>query len=116
MISIHNIDWNDRFWSKADQRGPDDCWEWMASFYKDGYGQFKYNGHAILAHRRAHELCVGPIMPDKPCVLHRCDNPPRVNPSHLWVGTQKDNMEDKVRKGRSATGDAHGRTKIPDVR
>jgi hypothetical protein len=74
------------------------CWEWVAAKDRDGYGQFKGNGH-VRAHRFSYDEFVGPI-PEGLQVLHRCDNPSCVNPEHLWVGTNADNMADKCEKGR----------------
>jgi hypothetical protein len=77
------------------------CLEWMAK--KNGkYGQIRSDkpGHEyILAHRAAYELHYGPI-PNGMCVLHTCDNPLCVNWEHLFLGTQQDNVDDMVSKGR----------------
>lgn len=68
-----------------------------------GYGKLKSDDGLIGAHRASWILANGPI-PDGLCVLHRCDNPPCVNPAHLWVGTHADNAADKVAKGRARGG------------
>lgn len=86
------------------------CWEWQAGRQKDGYGVF-WNGERrpsgsnifMLAHRWSFEHHVGPI-PDGMCVLHRCDNPPCVNPAHLFLGTQRANVQDCIAKGRHRNG------------
>ncbi len=105
-----------RFWSKVNLRTDDLdlCWEWIATARK-GYGQFKYKGKMVDAHRVAWELTFGaipgetlPKSKEKICVLHVCDNPGCCNPTHLYLGTQKDNAEDKVRKGRQSRGKSHG--------
>lgn len=75
------------------------CWEWTAYRKPDGYGRFNFNGRMCLAHRAAWLLLKGPI-PDKLLVLHSCDNRRCVNPDHLFLGTQKDNMDDMLRKDR----------------
>ncbi len=66
-----------------------------------------FGGVSRAAHRYSWELANGPIpLTDNPhdtCILHRCDNPPCVNPAHLWLGTHKENMQDKGKKGRAAT-------------
>ena len=89
-----------RFWPKVDKAGPDDCWEWNASRQGTGaYGRIGVNGKVELAHRISYELMHGPI-PDGLFVMHRCDNPPCVNPAHLSLGTRRDNMEDSMDKNR----------------
>lgn len=90
-----------RFWDKADVADRDACWLWHACKNRDGYGSFGLNGTTILAHRMAWILEHGDI-PDGLNVLHNCDIPSCVNPSHLFLGTQKDNVADCTRKGRRA--------------
>ena len=91
----------ERFWNKVDIKQDDECWEWNASKNPQGYGHFKLNGTSRSSHRVSWELNKG-IIPDGMLVLHHCDNPPCVNPNHLWLGTSKDNSDDKVRKGRQS--------------
>lgn len=89
-----------QFWAKVAKAGPNDCWLWLG--HKMPYGYGTYGKPKQLAHRRAWELTNGPI-PDGLMVLHNCpdgDNPSCVNPAHLWLGTQTDNMRDAAAKGR----------------
>ena len=105
----------ERFWSKVN-RGPD-CWVWMAGKTGSGYGQFWMEGRDRCAHRVAYELEYGSIRYALQ-VLHSCDNPPCVNPEHLFLGTQKDNMMDASKKGRintdSICGSNHGQAKLTE--
>ena len=87
-----------RFWNKT-KKQKSGCWEWTGSKFKSGYGQVRIKRKLARAHRIAWELVNGPI-PKGMCVLHRCDNPPCVNPDHLFLGTQSENMQDMVEKDR----------------
>lgn len=83
--------------------GDDACWEWIGGRRKkkyDGYGVFSKNNYPHRAHRIAWMLKHGQI-PNGLWVLHKCDNPCCVRPSHLFLGTHQDNMDDMARKGRS---------------
>jgi len=112
----------ERFWLMVDKRGPDDCWPWAGCRLRHGYGHFNVNGRKTLAHRFSWSLVNGPI-PDGngwhgTCVLHRCDNPPCVNPAHLFLGTQADNIDDMIAKGRNGytgqRGEKHGMAKLTE--
>jgi hypothetical protein len=81
----------------------DGCWVWKGGKNKTGYGVFTFGKHGRTgAHRASWVFHFGPI-PDGLWVLHRCDNPPCVNPAHLFLGDHDANMADKVAKGRSAS-------------
>lgn len=90
----------DRFMNKV-VKGDNDCWEWTAN-RRNGYGRFKVDGRLLTAHRVSYELFVGEI-PKGMLVLHKCDNCGCVNPQHLWLGTQEDNVNDMMGKGRHNT-------------
>jgi hypothetical protein len=89
-----------RFWAKATPEPNSGCWLWTASLRPNGYGMFGIAAGSVQsAHRVAWELVNGPI-PDGLHVLHRCDVRACVNPSHLFLGTRFDNMQDMIAKGR----------------
>lgn len=109
----------DRFWAKTQPRDSG-CIEWTASCDPGGYGKFRVTGQLVSAHRFAYALTHGPI-PTGAVICHRCDNPPCVNPGHLFVGTYADNAQDMIRKGRHwivtdpgrrATGEAAHRARL----
>jgi hypothetical protein len=90
----------ERFWSKVDIRGPDECWPWMAQISRHGYGVFSVaHGKKMPASRFALATVVGWI-PSELYACHRCDRPACCNPVHLFVGTPKDNTQDAIAKGR----------------
>jgi hypothetical protein len=103
----------ERFWEKVDFKGKDECWEWKGGCFSDGYGSFKIDGKTIRSHRISYELSKGEI-PKSLFVCHTCDNPKCVNPNHLFLGTNKDNLQDAVKKGRIATGDRNGTHTHPE--
>src|SRR6266436_3883570 len=117
MWATRRIPIQDRFWSKVDKQGEQECWNWKAGKNKGGYGVFylehsHHNEPSIrdFAHRLSWQFANGPI-PDGKWVLHKCDNPPCVNPNHLFVGTVADNQKDMAQKGRGST---HRRILTPD--
>lgn len=91
-----------RFFSKIEKTC--DCWVWKGHIHKNnGYGGFKFEGKCQGAHRVSWIIHNGAI-PDRMFILHKCDNKICVNPNHLFIGTQKDNIEDKCKKGRHKYG------------
>lgn len=102
-ITFSDKDLN-RFWSKVNVLGKDDCWEWKSGTNGKGYGQFfiRLEGKKLIheyAHRISWMLKFGDI-PEGMRICHSCDNPPCCNPDHYFLGTQLDNMQDASRKGR----------------
>lgn len=84
----------------------DYCWLWTGYLKPNGYGQFR-GSKSMLAHRSSYFIFIGDI-PENMNVLHMCDNPPCVNPAHLFLGTQKDNMRDMHSKNRNGVTSHHG--------
>ena len=85
-----------RFWKYVDKQGPNECWEWIGCKDNNGYGQLGIKGKKQGAHRIswaiAHKTWPIPIGKQ---INHTCDNESCVNPAHLYLGTQQDNMRDK---------------------
>ena len=82
-------------------------WMWVGDTNRDGYGRIFYNGKRRQAHRVIYELYVGNI-PEKMCVCHKNDIPLDVTPSNLFLGTNQENTQDMVNKGRQARGNRNG--------
>lgn len=91
-----------RFWSKV--RRSEGCWIWLARRDKDGYGEFQLNGRKERAHRVAWRMWRDEVIPEGLFVLHVCDNPSCVKPSHLFLGNAIENVRDRDRKGRGNAG------------
>lgn len=96
------------FWARIDRRGDDECWPWLGYRNKKGYGRcFVWVGdiNYVAPHRASWAIHRG--HPGDMQVLHRCDNPPCCNPRHLFLGTNTDNVKDRVSKGRTQRGATH---------
>lgn len=93
-----------RFWAKVNKS--DDCWEWTAWILKGGYGQHRIGNSKYLAHRISYTIVNGD--PGEFRVCHKCDNPKCVNPAHLWLGTDQENLKDRDQKERQARGITQG--------
>jgi hypothetical protein len=115
----------ERFWSKVDKNGPTPvhcpelgpCWVWTAGCFSDGYGAFRPEGsNNVPAHRYSFVLEYGPMLDDilgeEVIILHACDNPPCIRPSHLYQGITEENVADRQAKGRSARGTQMPQTKL----
>lgn len=87
------------FWKKVDKSG--ECWEWTGCKDRNGYGWKCFMNKKLYAHRVSWELAHGREIPEGLVVAHHCDNPACVNPDHLFLGTQGDNVRDCWRKGRA---------------
>lgn len=108
----------DRLWPKIARQAPNDCWLWQGKINAYGYGVL--TGHdrggsqkTLFAHRLAFELPNG-ITPNELCVLHRCDVRACCNPAHLFLGTRRENAEDRDHKGRTRRGILHSKAKLSD--
>ncbi|MFA5346508.1 MAG: HNH endonuclease signature motif containing protein [Methanoregula sp.] len=106
----------ERFREKFTEGDPDTCWMWKGAVHPQGYGLVKRkDGAQMRANRVSWEVYRGPI-PEGMMVLHRCDNPGCVNPDHLFLGNQRDNMDDMRKKGRKAStqGENNGAHKLSE--
>lgn len=121
-----NLTLEERFWEKVDQQGATQehvpglgpCWEWTAACTKSGYGVLnRGDGRVIRAHRLSAQMHFGVTLSRNDAVIHRCDNPPCVNPDHLRVGRQSENVRDSVKKRRHKHGErGAAKLRADDVR
>lgn len=107
---------SERFWNQVDKgRGETSCWLWIGHQDKFGYGRFTVTSEDgqkhLRAHRYSYEMAYGKIG-EGLNVCHKCDNPPCVNPAHLFLGTHQDNVKDKIQKGRQARGERNNHAKL----
>jgi hypothetical protein len=109
-----------RFWGRVQKT--DTCWLYTGAMNEHGYGLVNVKGKIYKAHRFAYLLLAGPI-PDGLFLCHQCDTPACVRPDHMFVGTQKDNLQDMSRKGRGSkvpngaslqSGNAHWTHRKPE--
>lgn len=106
--------WRIRFYEQFKERGRDECWEWVGErIQQSGYGVLSIANVYYLAHRLSFVLANGKIDPDL-LVMHSCDNRRCVNPKHLSQGTDKDNIQDALRKGRMLKGEKNGMSKLTE--
>ena len=103
----------ERIESKVEKIPEAGCWIWMGATQVRGYGELISHNRKHLAHRASYEAFVGPI-PKGMNVCHSCDNVYCVNPAHLFLGTQKQNLQDMASKGRSTRGQRNPMAKLTE--
>jgi hypothetical protein len=103
-----------RFWLKVEKSQPEMCWLWKGGKRPNGYGRISVKNVGVNTHRFSWELHNGPI-PYGMVVRHSCDTKLCVNPSHLSIGTQKDNLSDMVSRGRSLQGVRNHASKLTEL-
>lgn len=100
------------FWGKVDVREPNECWPWMLSCSKNGYGWHSVDGKTIHAHRYAYYITRGVESSWITPVMHTCNNKRCCNPSHLVLGTASKNVSDAYRDGLARAGERHYNAKV----
>lgn len=110
-----------RFWSRVNKNAPTqshmqtNCWEWTGAINSCGYGSIYIDGRSITTHRYSYMQAFGPVNGGL-FVCHRCDVRHCVNPEHLFLGTNRDNVVDMYQKGRGAAGRSEVSKKLGGVR
>lgn len=118
MVFVH-LKTEDNFNQKIQKT--ESCWLWLGNKDKDGYGKFQIslggsgNQKHVRAHRFAFELFNNIKLEPSQYLLHKCDVPACVNPEHLTIGSQKDNVHDSMRKKRRAIGNIHPKAKLTEI-
>ena len=102
-----------RFWSYVQIKDLFECWNWTGATTNGGYGVMNIRQKIIRATRISYELNIGTI-PDGFDILHKCDNPSCVNPSHLFLGNDITNSKDKVNKSRQCRGKSRPQAKLTE--
>lgn len=114
-IKLYDFDRAESFFTKV--LASDDCWLWIGARLvkkRGGYGKWTLYGREMGAHRASALFFLGGI-PDRKMVLHRCGNPPCIRPSHLYLGTAKENAHDAISEGAMARGERHGHAKLTEA-
>lgn len=98
------MDFLDYFWGRVDCGTANECWRWTGHVARNGYGRIQSRGRTLEVHRVMWEVANRLPIPGGLFVLHHCDNPPCVNPAHLYAGTAMDNYRDMRERGRWRLG------------
>lgn len=111
-----NINQSDicKFWGRVERGSETECWPWLSSKSKLGYGKMSIGRKHIRANRFA-LVASGIEIPENMCACHTCDNPSCCNPNHLWIGSQADNQKDRAAKGRSSRGERNPSKTHPEL-
>jgi hypothetical protein len=88
------------FWNTVDIQSQWDCWHWLGLLWSNGYGQFNYRGNRYISSRTSYQLANSTELATNINVCHKCDNRSCCNPDHLFSGSQLDNIQDAVKKGK----------------
>jgi hypothetical protein len=107
----------EKFWALVERGDAAACWPWLGRKQRGRPGAlYGYFGHGTRAHRFSWELANGRAVPEGLVVRHKCDNPICVNPAHLEIGTQKQNVQDRYdrHRDRHLAGEQHARSKLTD--